>query len=178
MVLVMRLTSAIRLVVALLVLFSSGCGGRPAAPIGFVNQTRHSDAQLWEMWKTAQQNLSEQIDLNPLQQAFTGAAPDILPGDSRVWNMSPRQLVVAWQADVSSAEFYAATGDQRPDPTGMIACPQPCNVHYAAAYSLFQKPITRYAASWELSETSFDYLVTYEFENQILNALGYDMKWR
>ena len=95
-----------------------------------------------------------------------------------MWRVSPRQLVVAAQADVSSAEFYAATGNQRSDPTGLIACPHPCNVHYAAAYSLFQKPTTRYAASWEPSESNFEYLLTYEFENQILNSMGYDMRWR
>jgi len=129
----MRFTSIIRLLTALLVLFSAGCGERPEAPVGFVNQTHHTDAELSAIWKTAQQNLSEQIDLNPLEQVFTGAAPNILPGDARAWNVSPRQLVVASQPDVSSAEFYAATGDRRPDPTGTIACPQPCNVHYAAA---------------------------------------------
>lgn len=174
----MRPTSAARLVAVLLVLFSPSCGGGPAPPVGFVNQTRHSDAQLRELWKTAQANLSQQIDLNPLEQVFTNAAPNVLPGDPRVWRVSPRQLVVAAQADVSSAEFYAATGDQRADPTGLIACPQPCNVHFAAAYSLFQKPTTRYAASWEPSESNFEYLLTYEFENQILNSLGYDMRWR
>jgi hypothetical protein len=161
-----------------LVVFSAGCGSHTTPPVGFLNQTHHTDAELQAIWQAAQQNLSRQIDLNPLEQAFTGAAPHILPGDSRAWSVSPRQLVVASQADVSSGEFYAAAGDQRPDPTGLIACPQPCNVHYAAAYSLFQKPITRYAASWEPSESNFDYLLTYEFENQILNALGYDMRWR
>jgi hypothetical protein len=120
--------------------------------VGFVNQTQHTDRQLWAIWKTAQQNLNQQIDLNPLEQVFTGAAPNVLPGDARVWSVSPRQLVVAAQTDVSSAEFYAATGDQRSDPTSLIACPQPCNVYFAAAYSLFQKPTTRYAASWEPSE--------------------------
>ena len=174
----MRITRAVRLTTVLIMLFSASCGGRPAPPVGFVNQTEHTDAQLQALWQTAQQNLSRQIDLNPLEQVFTGAKPNILPGDARVWNVSPRQLVVASQPDVSSADFYAATGDMRPDPTGMIACPQPCNVHFAAAYSLFQKPITRYAASWEPSENSFDYLVEYEFENQILNSLGYDMRWR
>jgi hypothetical protein len=146
--------------------------------VGFVNQTRHSDAELMAIWKTAQANLSQQIDLNPLEQVFTDATPNILPGDPRVWTVPPRQLVVAAQADVSSAEFYAATGKQRSDPTGLIACPQPCNVHFAAAYSLFQKPTTRYAASWEPSEDNFEYLLIYEFENQILNELGYDMRWR
>ena len=165
-------------VVLLSAVLAASCGGLPEPPIGFVNQTNHTEAQLWALWKTAQQNLSRQIDLNPLQQAFQNAAPDIHPGDPRVWGVSPRQVTVSSQADVSSAAYYAATGDQRPDPTGLIACPQPCNVHYSAAYSQFQRPTTRYAASWEVSESNFDYLITYEFENQILSTLGYDMRWR
>ena len=44
---------------------------------------------------------------------------------------------------------------------------------------LVKQPIsTNYAASWEASSNNFDSLVEYEFENQILNALGYDMRWR
>jgi hypothetical protein len=160
------------------VLLLTGCGGVPLAPVGFVNHTLHTDAQLWVQWQAAQQSLSRQVDLNPLEQAFHGAAPNLLPGDARVWSVLPRQLIVGPQADVSSAEFYAATGTLRPDPTGLIACPQPCNVHYAPAYSLFRQPTTRYAASWEPSESNFDYLVEYEFENQILNELRYDMRWR
>jgi hypothetical protein len=74
--------------------------------------------------------------------------------------------------------LYAAMGMQHTDPTGLIACPQPCNVHYAPAYSLYAQPATRYAASWEFSGNNFDFLMQYEFENQILNALGYDMRWR
>ena len=157
---------------------ATACGGRPEQPIGFVNQTSHTDAQLWSLWKTAQQNLSQQIDLNPLQQIFQDTPADIRPGDPRVWNVSPRQVRVAPQPDVASGVIYAATGELRPDPTGLIACPQPCNVHYSAAYSIFQKPTTLYAASWEPSESNFDYLIIYEFENQILSALGYDMRWR
>ena len=143
-----------------------------------MNQTQHTDAQLSALWQAAQQNLSQQIDLNPLQRVFQNVPPDIRPGDSRVWSVSPRQLVIASEMDVPSSIYYAATGDLRPDPTGLIACPQPCNVHYTAAYSLFRQPTTRFAASWEKSESNFDYLVIYEFENQILNSLGYDMKWR
>ena len=144
----------------------AGCGARTSPAIGFVNQTHHSDSQLWSLWKAAQQNLCQQIDLNPL------------PGDSRVWNVSPRQLVVSSQADVSSAALYAATGTNRPNPTGLISCPAPCNVNYAAAYSLYSTRVSRYAASWEFSGNNFDVLVQYEFENQILDALGYDMTWR
>ncbi len=165
------------LVVIGCVLFS-GCGNGPDANIGFINETQHSDAQLWSLWKAAQTSLSEQIDLNPLQRQFSGGAADMLPGDSRVLGVSPRQLVVSSQPDVTSSALYAATGTNRPDPTGLIVCPQPCNVSYAAAYSLYLRPASRYAASWEFTGNNFDELVQYEFENQILKTLGYDMKWR
>ncbi|SRR6266851_514180 len=102
----------------------------------------------------------------------------MLPGDPRVWNISPRQLVVSSQVDVTSSVLLAATGVNRPNPTGLIFCPERCNVAYAAAYSLYAQPVSRYAASWEFSGNNFDLLVKYEFENQILKALGYDMQWR
>ena len=156
----------------------SACGNDQARSIGFVNETQHSDAQLRNLWKAAQQGVAQQIDLNPLQRQLGSAAPDILPGDPRALSVSPHQLVVSPQPDVSSASLYAATGNQRSDPTGLILCPQPCNVNYAPAYSVYVQPASHYAASWEFSGTNFDTLVRYEFENQILNALGYDLRWR
>jgi hypothetical protein len=115
--------------------------------------------------------------MNPLQRTLTNAPAQIL-GDPRVWNVSPRQLMVSSRQDVSSSALLAATGINRPNPTGLIACPQPCNVHYAAAYSLYGQNVSRYAASWEFAGNNFDALVQYEFENHILQALGYDMRWR
>jgi hypothetical protein len=85
---------------------------------------------------------------------------------------------VSAEPDVSAGVLLAATGLERPDPTGMIACPQPCNVRYAAAYTLYGKNLTRYAASWEGQGASFTFVLEYEFENQILAALGYSLKWR
>jgi hypothetical protein len=161
---------------ALMIVLLQGCRGAPAA--GFINQTQHTDAELWALWHAAQQSLSQQIDMNPLQRTQSNVPALILPGDPRVWNVSPRQLAVAPQADVSSAVLLAATGMTRPDPTGLIACPQPCNVSYTAAYSLYAQNASRYAASWEFSGNNFDTLVQYEFENQILRGLGYDMRWR
>src|SRR5450631_368097 len=74
--------------------------------------------------------------------------------------------------------FFASTGMNRPDPTGLIACPQPCNVNYAAAYSLYEQNSSRSAASWEFAGNNFDVLMQYEFENHILEQLGYAMRWR
>ena len=170
-------------VLALMMVLLEGCGGRAGigvnpATSGFVNQTQHTDAELWALWKAAQQNLSQQVDLNPLQQTQSNVAPDLLPGDPRVWNIQPQQLVVAARPDVSSAALLAATGMNLLDPTGLIACPQPCNVSYAAAYSLYAPSTSRYAASWEFAGNNFDALMQYEFENHILQALGYDMRWR
>ena len=164
----------------LLVVFAlNGCGGdKPVPPVGFVNHTQHSDAQLWALWQAAQSELSKQIDLNPLQRVLTHVPPQVLPGDPRVWSVSPHQLLVSSQPDVSASALYASTGMNHADPTGLIACPQPCNVHYAPAYSLYAQPVSRYAASWEPSENNFDFLVQYEFENQILKVLDYDVQWR
>ena len=163
---------------ALLTLILLGCGrsNNPTAN-GFINQTQHTDAELWAIWSAAQQSLSEQIDLNPVEQTTSGAPPRVLPGDPRALSIQPQQLTVASEADVSSATLFAATGIRRTDPTGMIACPQPCNVQYATAYSRYSPEITRYAASWEPT-SNFSTLLQYEFENQILFALGYDMSWR
>lgn len=169
--------ASVHLVVIGCVLFT-GCGNAPDADIGFINETQHSDAHLWSLWKAAQASLSQQIDLNPLQRQFSGVPPDIVPGDPRVTAVSPHQLVVSSQPDVTSSALYAATGTNRPDPTGLIVCPRPCNVSYAAAYSLYSSPASHYAASWEFTGNNFDVLLQCEFENQILKTLGYDLKWR
>ena len=163
---------------ALMIVLLQGCRGANPPAVGFINQTQHTDSELWVLWQAAQQNLSQQIDMNPLQRTQSNVPARILPGDPRVWNVSPGQLRVAPQTDVSSAVLFAATGMNRPDPTGLIACPQPCNVSYTAAYSLYAQNASRYAASWEFAGNNFDALVRYEFENHILQGLGYDMTWR
>jgi hypothetical protein len=154
-----------------------GCSLPHPAAIGFINQTHHSDANLWAVWKAAQKSIAQRIDLNPLQQAL-GLPSRILPGDSRSLGVMPRQLIVAPGRDVSSATLFTTTGQARTDPTGLIACPHPCNVRYAVAYSFFENESTTYAASWEFDGDNFNVILQYEFENQILSSLGYDMKWR
>ena len=90
----MRLQSRIAILLALVL---ARCGARATPPVGFINHTRHSDAELSSLWKSAQQNLSQQIDLNPLEQELNNAAPQIVSGDARVWTVSPHQLVVSSQ---------------------------------------------------------------------------------
>jgi len=159
-----------------------GCGGdstpRPRSSPGFINQTAHSDANLWKIWTEAQNHLAKTIDLNPIQRQFAAAPADIRPGDSRALQITPQQLRVTPVADVTAAELLAGTGTIRTDPTGLIACRQPCNVRYAAAYSVYSPPAVNYAASWEAHEDSFAPMLQYEFENQILFTMGYDVRWR
>ena len=147
-------------------------------PVGFVNHTQHSNTDLWTIWKAAQQSLAQQVDLNPLQRSLYNAAADIRPGDARALGVMPHQFVVGALPDVSSSVLLAATGVYRADPTGLIACPQPCNVRYAAAYSLYPRQLTKYAASWEFQGGNFSLILQYEFENQILAALNYNLQWR
>jgi hypothetical protein len=157
-----------------------GCGGSPHSPVpvGFVNQTKHSAADLQAIWREAQQSVAQQIDLNPLQRLSDKVAPDIRPGDPRAMSVEPHQLAVTAEPDVSAELFFTATGEHRADPTGMIACPQPCNVRYSMAYSFYQPQLTKYAASWEFAGDNFSVILEYEFENHILSALGYDTTWR
>jgi len=164
----------LRLRLALLTMLLLGCGGGSSGPLGFVNHTRHSDADLWTIWKAAQQSVATEIDLNPVQEA----PPIILPGDSRALSVEPRQLTVAPEPDVSSQLLFSETGVHRIPPTGLIACPQPCDVRFAAAYSLYRPPSVTYAVSWEFAGNNFSTIVQYEFENQILHTLGYNMSWR
>jgi|SRR5579862_636794 len=155
-----------------------GCGNHaPQLPAGFVNQTMHSDADLWKIWSAAQNSLAASIDLNPLQ-SVAGVSADRLSGDPRALSVQPHQLTVSPQADISSAALVAASGVYRANPTGLIACPQNCKVRYTTAYSLYEPSTVRYASSWEGSEGNFRDILEYEFENQILFALGYDVSWR
>jgi len=157
-----------------------GCVGSPQKSVpatGFINQTQHSTVDLQSIWTQAQQNIVQQVDLNPLQVSRS-VAPKVLPGDPRALGVQPHQVLVAAVPDVSAELLFAATGEQRSNPTGMIACPSPCNVRYSTAYSFYHPELTKYAASWELDGNSFNVILEYEFENHILNTLGYDMTWR
>jgi hypothetical protein len=167
-------------VTVILTMVLLACGGSPQSPSppGFLNQTRHSGTELQALWVEAQQSVAQKIDLNPLQRLSNNVSPETRPGDPRALSVQPYQLLVAAEPDVSAEVLLAATGEHRSDPTGMIACPHPCNVRYSTAYSFYQPELTKYAASWEFTADNFSVILEYEFENHILNALGYDMTWR
>ena len=154
-----------------------GCGGLPnALPVGFVDQTKHSDADLWVVWKAAQESLDQEVNLNPLQRSFSAAGADIRPGDPRALEVMPYQLRMSAEPDVTASALLAVTGLEWSDPTVMIVGPEPCNVRYAVAYSFYSRDLTRYAASWEDQGDSFTFVLEYELENQILAALGYSLR--
>src|SRR5436190_16867828 len=73
-----------RTLILTMILVGCGGGASDVLPIGFVNQTQHSVAELWTIWKSAQQSLARKVDLNPLQRSDPGAIADLRPGDSRV----------------------------------------------------------------------------------------------
>lgn len=164
-----------------LILGQGGCGtSYDEQPVGFVNFTRKStDAYLMVRWRNAQHTIATQIDINPIGRQH-GQPPHYLPGDTRAYNVAPRQIVVQSVSDISSEELFAASGVRRPDPTGFILCPAPCNVEYDSSYTSFSRRYVAYAASWEYNADpqAFDQILEYEFESQILYRLGYDVSER
>ncbi|HXC44446.1 MAG TPA: hypothetical protein VNY51_13105 [Candidatus Dormibacteraeota bacterium] len=164
--------AAVFLSVALL----TSCGA--TRPVGFVNETAtHSDAQLLQLWHHAQQNLSQQIYLNPVQHGLYGTPENLLPGDARALKFNPRMITVRVVPDLTSDQLIVY-GVDRPSPTGMIVCPQPCDQRVGMAFSSPSRYSTNVAASWEHHEPEWDYIIVYEFENHILYGLGYDIPWR
>jgi hypothetical protein len=92
----------------------------------------------------------------------------------------PRRNEVQAIPDVSSQQLLASIGVLRPDPTGFIFCPQPCNVAYDSSYTVFSKRYVAYAASWESAPDPqpFAQILEYEFQSQILYRLSYDVSKR
>src|SRR5881227_1976849 len=101
---------SLRTLILTMVLVGCGGGASDVLPVGFVNQTQHSVAELWTIWKSAQQSLAKKVDLNPLQRSFPGVVADIRPGDSRALRAAPHQIRVAREPDVGSGILFGATG--------------------------------------------------------------------
>jgi hypothetical protein len=74
----------------ILMLVLAGCGGGLpiTVPVGFINHTQHSDADLEALWKRAQQTLAQEVDLNPLQRIGSNVPADIRPLEIRARSTS------------------------------------------------------------------------------------------
>lgn len=164
-----------------LILGQPGCStSYNELPVGFVNLTRKStNAYLMVRWRNAQHTIATRIDVNPIGRQH-GQPPQYLPGDVRAYRVEPRQIAVQSVPDISSQDLFAASGVVKPDPTGFILCPAPCNVGYDSSYTSFSRRYIAYAASWEYASDPqiFDQILEYEFESQILYRLGYDVRER
>ena len=86
---------SLRTLILTMVLVGCGGGESEVLPIGFVNRTQQSGADLWTIWKSAQQSLARKVDLNPLQRSDPGVLADMRQGDSRAFREAPHQIGVA-----------------------------------------------------------------------------------
>src|SRR2546422_11682665 len=83
---------SLRTLILTMVLVGCGGGESEVLPIEFVNRTQHSGADLWTIWKSAQQSLARKVDLNPLQRSDPGVLADMRQGDSRALREAPHRL--------------------------------------------------------------------------------------
>jgi hypothetical protein len=166
---------------ALIALISTvGCGGgaygtHSGNADGFDNQTRGlaSDAQLLELWHSAQARLATApVSLNPVAVLLNGDPNHIVAPDSRAYQISPGHVCVIAVPDIPLASLPAEWHNgAHPDPTGII---DHCNdvVHYCHASS---RGDTVWVAA---SMVDSDGTTGWEFENIILARLGYDVSKR
>lgn len=150
-------------ILTLVALVGLGCGGSPRSKPVFINQTPQSDAFLMIQWQAAQAEVSAGgQDLTRISTIERDTPATVLPPDPRANGVQPNGLAVVSQPD---------------DRPGEVACPQPCDVGYSVAYSLWGRRVT-YAASWDQHPEALAEWLRYEFASQILWQLGYDVRWR
>jgi hypothetical protein len=155
----------------LLLLGFTGCGN---APREFTNRTSLSQQFLYTQWNAAQQIIATTpLLLNPQQNgAKLFSAPT-----NRAFTIQPDGLIVQDLPDVAASQMTSITGQPASDPTGVLLCPPGCDVRFTPAYSLLGTGVY-YARSTNahLDRLSFD--LRYEFENQILFRLAYNVDER
>jgi hypothetical protein len=141
----------------LVLLLALGCGD---PLVGFVNRTPQSTAFLWEQWQAAQNEIAHNSTALNLSEPSTPTC--FIPPDPQALTMEPHGLLVESVPD---------------DGMGEIMCPPGCDVGLTAAYSIPGQGVF-YAASLNSEATQLGYALKWEFENQILFSLGYDVKYR
>lgn len=168
----------------LLVLAGCGVPTGSSGPIGFVNETKgaFTDAELMAMWDAAQASIATgPTQINPREGVFhQGALARFIPGDPKALKVEPRQMRITAKPDVLAAvlnEMFPGNDTPFTDPTHMILCPTTCRVEnsVAGAYTLPGVGVD-YAESTPREDLIK--ILTYEFQNQILYMLHYDVKYR
>jgi hypothetical protein len=106
-----------------------GCGGQPnALPVGFVKPDPTFGRGPVGGLESGPRKSRPGSGPESSTEVISGAPADIRPGDPRALEILPHQLKVSAEPDVTAGVLLAATGLERSDPTGMIACPEPYNV--------------------------------------------------
>ena len=164
--------------VALIALFFCGCGAvpdssPPDATVLFINETSASNSALMQQWTTAQQNIAvKPSDMNPVTRLLVPGTPAVtIQQDPRALTVLPRGLKVVAVPDISISQLVLrdpAWGRQS-DPSGVIDCGAKLLAHSCVDI----QANTVYSASSLIPQA-----LEWEFENVILNSLGYDVSGR
>jgi hypothetical protein len=129
--------------------------------------------------EAAQQTLNQEVDLNPLPRASSGAPADIRPGDPRALGAWSHAAPARRDRRMSPPPRFFS---RRPDLSGPI--PQEWSPAAGPAMSAMPRLISFTAGLHPLRHlvgvqgNSFTFVLEYEFENQILAELGYRLRWR
>ncbi len=146
----------------------SGCTG------GFVDNAGVSLQNLQQQWSTAQGSVARGVVLNALQVTLTGAPPQKSAPNPSALNIQPDcvEVTAVQDAPVSQLVQYGIEYANLHDPTGLIICTE-CQPQVVHSYVYVNAPAKVFVASSIAS-----YALEYEFENIILNQLGYDTSER
>jgi hypothetical protein len=159
--------------VAGVLIIVAACGGQPAQrpdESGFINQTNGAATSndLKGLWQRAQQTLATQtIALNPVTAEFQNVAVVYVAADPRAYQVAPNGVTVTAVPDIPVSALPSVFKDKGyVDPTGVIRCS--CPTGYCHAYTNNQQVWV--AQSMALNDGA----TGWEFQNIILNRLGYD----
>jgi hypothetical protein len=140
----------------------------PTGSSQFVNDTSISDSVLMQQWTLAQQGLATA----PFPLDYSGGS--VHAADPRVLDIKPQHVTVVSVPDIPVATLASfdknwVVGKDK-DPSGTIVTSENVNCHSFAC--CWRKPRV-YAACSEIPVT-----LSYEFQNIILDKLGYDVSGR
>jgi hypothetical protein len=147
-----------------------GCGNDPRE---FTNRTPLSQQFLYTQWEVAQTVVaSTPLLLNPVQSIPMFSTPT-----KEALSIQPDGLIIEARPDLTADQILKMTGTHASDPTEELICPPGCDVKFTPAYSLLGVGVY-YARSLDADLNRLTYDLQYEFENQILFRLAYNVNER